>query len=291
MLLWLIGRQAAGLPTRISFEEAEDDLIRLMDKYRLGVKLRVTYPFASLGTSRDLWRVETVEGDDVAKMPQQVKESRPFMLREEVTGALAPDFERALRNPRVRSRVVNTLLEMDFPETLHMEILEEVHLVHLVAPVPARRDPRFKSTVLLAYENRCSFCGFDGSLKGSPVAIDAAHVKMRSHRGPDHITNGVALCVFHHRLFDRGALGLDPDLRIIVSQHLIVRKREVQMPVMELVGTPMRLPQVGYDPPAATYVNRHYWNLFVRPRRTPAAPGASRSAASRRADRGSVHES
>ena len=290
LLLWLIGRQAAGLPTRVSFREAEEDLTRLMDRYRLGAKLRVAYPFVYLGTNRDLWRVETVGGDDVTAMPQSVRESRPFLLREEVTGALAPDFERALRNPGVRSRIVNILLEMEFPETLHTEILEEVDLGHLVVAVPSRRDPRFKSTVLLAYENRCSFCGFDGTLQGSPVAIDAAHVKMRAHRGPDHITNGVALCVFHHRLFDWGALGLDQDLRILVSRHLIVRKREAQISVMKLVGAPMHPPQPGYDPPAVDYVNWHYWNLFVRPHRTPSRPNTRRPDAARRVGNRSVHK-
>ena len=273
LLLWLIGRQAAGLPTRVSFREAEDDLTRLMDKFRLGVSLRVTYPFVYLGTNRDLWQVETINGEDVTKMPQAVKESRPFLLEQEVTGALAPDFERALHRTQVRSRVVNALLEMEFPETLHREILEEVRLGQWVIPVPSPRDPRFKHTVLLAYQNRCSFCGFDGSLKGAPVAIDAAHIKMRSHRGPDHITNGLALCVFHHRLFDRGALGLDQDLRILVSQHMTVHPTEIRMPVMELIGEPVLRPQAGYDPPSVSYVNWHYWNLFVRPRRKPLLRG------------------
>ena len=277
LLLWLIGRQAAGLPTRISFREAEGDLIDLMNKYRMGTRLRVEFPFVYLGTDRDLWRVEDTNGNDVAKMPQRVKESPPF-LRREVTGALAPDFERALRNPLVRSRVVHTLLDMEFPETLHSEILDEVRLGHLVMTVASLRDPQFRSTVLLAYENQCSFCGFNGSLKGSPLAIDAAHVRMRSHHGPDHITNGLALCVFHHRLFDRGALGLDQDLRILVSQHMMVRAGEVQMPVMELIGAPMRMPQSGYDPPFASYVSWHYWNLFVRPPRSLPRLGTRRPA-------------
>lgn len=276
LLLWAIGRLAAGLPARISFRDAEDELTRLMEGHRLGGKLRVSYPFVYLGTSRDLWRVETADGSDIAALPQRLKESRPFLVGE-ATGRLAPDFEAALEVPQMRSQVVNTLLDMEFPESLHAELLEEVGLGHLVAPVPSRRDPQFKRSVLLAYENRCAFCGFDGSLRNSPVAIDAAHVKMRSHRGPDHITNGVALCTFHHRLFDRGALGLDPDLRILVSQHMIVRAREANRALMRLVGMRMLQPQRGYDPPATPHVNWHYWNLFVRPARRPTAPRSTRS--------------
>lgn len=276
LLLWAIGRVAAGRPTRVSFADAEEELTRLMEGHRLGGRLRVSYPFVYLGTSRDLWRVETADGSDVAAMPQRIRESRPFLVGEAI-GGLAPDFEVALQDPQVRSQVVNTLLEMEFPESLHAELLEEVGLGHLVSPVPSRRDPQFKRVVMLAYENRCAFCGFDGSLRNAPVAIDAAHVKMRSHRGPDHITNGVALCTFHHRLFDRGALGLDPDRRILVSQHMIVRAREANSALMRLVGRPMLTPQGGYAPPAVPYVNWHYWNLFVRPARRPSAPRSTRS--------------
>ncbi len=273
LLLWAIGRLAAGHPARVSFCDAEEELTRLMEGHRLGETLRVSYPFVYLGTNRDLWRVEAADGSDIAAMPQRVRESRPFLLGE-ATGELAPDFVVALENPRVRSRVVNTLLDMEFPESLHAELLEEVGLGHLVAPRPPQRDPRFRRIVLLAYEHRCAFCGFDGILRNSPVAIDAAHVQMRSHRGPDHITNGVALCTFHHRLFDQGALGLDSDRRILVSQHMIVRAREANNALMRLAGMPMLEPQRGYEPPAIPHVKWHYRNLFVRPARRPSSPGS-----------------
>ena len=268
LLLWLIGRLAAGLPARVSFSEAELDLKLLMHRYRLGRSVRVGFPFVYLATSPELWRVEDSNGNDVAKMAQAVKES-PVFLRKEAVGALAPEFELALHDPQVRSRVVNALLHMEFPETLHSEILDDVGLGHLVVSAPSKRDPNFKSTVLLAYENRCSFCGFSGSLRGTPVGIDAAHVQMRSHRGPDRIDNGLALCVLHHRLFDRGALGLDEDLRILVSQHMILREEESPVPVKELVGASMRPPQPGYQAPAVSHVRWHYRNLFVGPQRQP----------------------
>ena len=246
LLLWLIGRLAEGQPAEVSFKEAELDLKLLMHRYRLGRNVRVAYPFVYLGHNRELWRVEDSSGHDVAKRPQSTKES-PVFLRKEAVGALAPEFELALRDPTVRSVVVNALLHMEFPETLHEEILDDVGLGHLVAPAPSRRDPSFKSTVLLAYENRCSFCGYGGNLRGAPVGIDAAHVKMRSHSGPDRIDNGLALCALHHRLFDRGALGLDEDRQILVSQHMMLREDESPVPIKDRAGALMRLPQPGYE--------------------------------------------
>lgn len=268
LLLWVIARHAARSPTRISFSEAEEPLQQLLDRHRFKESRPKPHnPFVYLGSDSRLWRVETASGLDVTEMDQTRKESVSFLRSHRVTGYLAPGFARALEDPQVPSQVINELLDIGFPESLHQEVLEEVGLDSLVAAVPVRRDPQFKRTVLLAYENRCAFCGFDGSLRSSPVAIDAAHVKMRSHRGPDNITNGIGLCVLHHRLFDRGAIGLNGDLRILVSQHMIVRKRRAQIPLIDLVGLPMRRPQPGYDPPDIRYVGWHYENIFVEPPR------------------------
>ena len=266
LLLWLIGRLADGQPAEVPFDEAELDLKLLMHRYRLGRNVRAAYPFVYLGRNPELWTVEDSSGNDVTRMPQAIKES-PVFLRKEAVGTLTPQFALGLHDPHVRSAVVNALLHMEFPETLHAEILDDVGLGHLVAPAPSRRDPGFKSAVLLAYENRCSFCGYSGSLRGAPVAVDAAHVKMRSHTGPDRIDNGLALCALHHRLFDRGALGLDEALRILVSQHMMLREEESPVPVKALTGERMRLPQPGYQAPAISFVRWHRRNLFIGPER------------------------
>ena len=45
-------------------------------------------------------------------------------------------------------------------------------------------------------------------------------------RGPVRIENGPTLCVQHHQLFDFGALGLDRNHRILVSEHLNLSERD-----------------------------------------------------------------
>ena len=277
LLLWLIGRQAAGLPTTVSFQEAEGELLELMDEHRMGAtRARVENPFVYLGTDRHLWRVEDLEGNDIAQMPQAKRMRRPLL--EEAVGSLAPRFEKALHDPYVRSQVVNALLDMCPPETQHSEILAEVSLAHLAAAAPTTKDPEFEQTVLSAYGFCCSFCGFNGALRGRPVAVEAAHLQMPSHHGPDHITNGLALCAFHHRLFDRGALGLNPDHRILVSRQMtLTRKGKGLIHVMRLAGAQMHKPRSGYDPPAPDYIDWHYRNLFVKPPRRPSLARRRRS--------------
>lgn len=271
LLLWMIGRIAEGLPARVTFQDAEKDLRKLMASYRLGKTApKIEYPFVYLGSSSRLWQVNDSQGNDVTKMPQNIKESLTCLRERKVIGELTPEFELALHDPHIRSQVVTTLLNMTFPETTHEEILEDVKLDHLVTPAPPKRDPHFKPTVLLAYENRCSFCGFGSSLEGKPLGIDAAHVRMRARQGPDSIENGVALCVLHHRLFDRGALGLDNSLHILVSQNIMLRENESPVPIKQLVGKQMRHPQPGYEAPALRFVRWHREYLFRGPARHPA---------------------
>ena len=290
LLLWAIARHIEGQPARVSFSEAEGPLGGLLDRYRFkATRPKPQDPFVYLGSDRRIWRVETAAGLDVTQMDQTTKQRISFLRSAGVSGYLAPSFARALEDPQVRSRVVNELLDIAFPESLHQEVLEEVGLDHRVVVVPAHRDPRFKRTVLRAYENRCAFCGFDGILRSRPVAVEAAHVKMRSHRGPDDLANGIALCVLHHRLFDRGAMGLNGDLRILISEEMIVRDRRAGVSLINLVGLPMIRPLHGYDPPAVRYVNWHYKNIFVEPPRSLAGRRTRHPSTSSPIDQESPH--
>jgi putative restriction endonuclease len=73
--------------------------------------------------------------------------------------------------------------------------------------------------VLTAYEYRCAVCGFDVRLGAVPVALDAAHIRWHQAGGPDEESNGLALCVLHHKLFDLGAFTLDAAHCLLVSDQ------------------------------------------------------------------------
>jgi putative restriction endonuclease len=64
--------------------------------------------------------------------------------------------------------------------------------------------------VLEAWDRQCAFCGYDGQITGTSVAIEAAHVRWFAFDGPDALDNGLALCVLHHKLFDLGSVGTQP---------------------------------------------------------------------------------
>ena len=71
--------------------------------------------------------------------------------------------------------------------------------------------------MLRAYRNQCAVCGLDIRLGGLPIAVEAAHIHWLKNAGPWDVRNGLALCVLHHRLFDRGAFTIVRDYRIVVA--------------------------------------------------------------------------
>lgn len=108
--------------------------------------------------------------------------------------------------PELTGVVAAHLLERHFAPGLHEELLEAVGL-ELGTPVATRRrDTAFRASVLEAYLAECCVCGFSLRLVDGLIAVDAAHIQWHSHGGPDEVTNGLALCALHHRLFDHGAI-------------------------------------------------------------------------------------
>ena len=127
--------------------------------------------------------------------------------------------------------------------------------------------PAFRELVLLAYEYRSAVCGYDGQLGREAVGIDAAHVRWWAANGPDDVSNGVALCSLHHKLFDRGALGLTAGHHLAVSTHFVGRSPAAEDLVLSLVGRPLLPPQPGQSLPAAHHVAWHVAQVFRSPAR------------------------
>jgi putative restriction endonuclease len=117
------------------------------------------------------------------------------------------------------------------------------------------RDARFTKAVVVAYGERCCFCGFGGGV------VEAAHIKPVSDGGPDDVRNGVALCPTHHRLFDKGyvlisAAGLD-----VAANDKKMRAQRVSAPdrarvAAGLASTP-HWPGSGRMRPDPKFIRRH----------------------------------
>lgn len=161
----------------------------------------------------------------------------------------------------------------NFPETVAPDVLEAVGLdpgvvlngVDVLSDSrretgERRRDPGWRAAVLQAWDRQCAFCGYDGRLAGASVGIDAAHVRWFAFDGPDALNNGLALCVLHHKLFDLGVLGLDPELRVLVSAVFTARTTAGRA-VYKLHGRSLT-PRPGTVVPAGEHVSWHAREVF-----------------------------
>jgi putative restriction endonuclease len=203
-------------------------------------------------------------------------------------GRLAPELRTALRRePALLGRLARILLDLHFPPSLHDELCEAVGLewewepegpVHLPDAGPRdrrRRDGRMRELVLTAYEYQCAFCGYDGRIGAVPVGLEAAHVRWWAFDGPDDIDNGLCLCSLHHKLFDKGVLGIGEGHRILVSRRFVGRSPAARDHVIALAGRQLTGPQPGTAPVAAHHRTWHARQVFHgAPRPATAVPTA-----------------
>jgi putative restriction endonuclease len=117
-----------------------------------------------------------------------------------------------------------------------------------------------RAAVIEAWDRQCAFCGFDGAAGAGVVGIEAAHVRWFKLGGPDDLDNGLALCSLHHKLFDRGILGLADSLTVVVSQLFAARTPQGRA-VYDLHGQHLR-PRPGTPPPAHDHVRWHTEQVF-----------------------------
>ncbi|CCH85802.1 conserved protein of unknown function [Modestobacter italicus] len=229
------------------------------------------FPFPHL-TNDGLWAMTDATGADARPLGTAVGRLRSAGA----VGQLEPAFEAALpADPTLLAAAVRALLDANFPASLHEDLLARCGLAlepveAAVAEAGRRRDTAFCAAVLVAYEGRCATCGFDDWLGGEVIGLDAAHVHWRAIGGPDSIDNALGLCTLHHRLFDRGVVGLADDGTVMVSQLFVGRARAAQAQVLSLAGAPLLSPQAGHPTVADTHRGWHTEQVFREPARLSA---------------------
>ena len=273
LFLVLLGRFQAGDPGTLSFDEATQALLPLLERYAPPVKGRhqPELPYWHL-QSDGLWEVEHA-GD----LPLQ-KGGFPLLgaLRG-TTGKIPADVAASFRaEPSLIEDCAKILLDRHFPQTLHDSIANAVGLV-LGDPGETsrvgrrKRDPAFRADVLRAYEHRCAATGFRAALEGTYFGVEAAHVRAHCWDGPDDVANGMALTPTLHRLFDHGAWSLTDDRRVLVSAQFTGSDQAVTM-LRDLHGRPLRDPLPGHARIDHGFIRWHRERQHGGVFRTPALP-------------------
>lgn len=81
------------------------------------------------------------------------------------------------------------------------------------------RERNFQRTVLRAYNKRCAISGLRLINGGGRVEASAARIRPSDRGGPDAASNGIALSGTMRWMFERGLVGLDEDMTIMVSRQ------------------------------------------------------------------------
>jgi putative restriction endonuclease len=267
LVLLALGRLAATGSSELPWSAAESQLADLIAEFgppsRTSRAQSAAYPFTRLRTD-GVWVLnQDVQMDLVGPLASK-----------HVTGRLEPAVESALRDhPALISSAARTLVLSNFPETVAPDVLAAVGFEPEAVLTPEgdqgddrhaamqrRRNPGWRTAVLQAWDRQCAFCGYDGQMSGASAGIDAAHVRWFTFDGPDDLDNGLALCVLHHKLFDLGALGLDPNHRVLVSGAFTARTPAGRA-VYELHGR-LLTPRPGTITPADSHITWHARQVF-----------------------------
>lgn len=266
VLLALRQLQETG-SSSLTWSGTEQNLANLIREFgpsaRTNRRQAAAYPFTHLRTD-GVW---TLDSD----IPMD--RIRPLDERQ-VTGRLHPTIEAALvHQPDLIHTAARTLVENHFPETVIVDVLAAVGFdVDSVLARPViqdtererRRSPAWPAQVLAAWNQQCAFCEYDGRLAGASVGLDAAHVRGFKLGGPDDLNNGLALCTLHHKLFDRGVLGIDESHRLTVSASFAATS-EAGKRIYDLHAHPL-LPKRPVTPlPAIEHVRWHAREVFKHP--------------------------
>ncbi|WP_419923848.1 phosphorothioated DNA-binding restriction endonuclease [Candidatus Poriferisocius sp.] len=283
LLLYALGRLHNYGNSRVVFESDEIYLKKMLEDFGPPRPHGHSPEYAFSRMNRDrIWRIDTPDG-----IPPVV-DSRRALVEADAVGRLPDEDEELLvARPELFSQTVQKLLRGNWPDSMHSEICERVGLelesilagdageAGMAADTAAtgrqaeqKRDPDFRPQVLRAYEYQCAMCGWDARLSDSSVALEAAHIQWKAYQGPDDTRNGLCLCVLHHRLFDRGVLGISPDLRVVVSQDFNGRGMSAQL-VIELANQQITPPQAPDQRPDEQYIVWHQEQVFKSPARVP----------------------
>ncbi|MDD9709820.1 HNH endonuclease [Seohaeicola sp. SP36] len=261
LLLYALAQLKNAKIERIAFTDAEDTVGPLVQTYGpFNADPRVNYPYARLANDKSgIWWIEEHEKNPSGDL--RLTEAR----NRNIKAGFSDDVLRAFReDPKLIDLVAINLLERNFPPSLHPDVLEAVGLYlgqdEFEAFIRKKRDPRFRNIVLTAYYEQCAICKCDIKMNGAPIALEAAHIQMHAAGGPDEVNNGLALCVIHHKLFDLGALTVDRNMNVRVSERVVGEwGRKLND---EFHGRPIALPRSETMAPSPQYIHWHNKQIF-----------------------------
>jgi putative restriction endonuclease len=116
-------------------------------------------------------------------------------------------------------------------------------------------QPVFRQQVIRAYRSECAIC----NLRHMEL-LEAAHIREDAVGGEPVVSNGVSMCVLHHKAFDNDVIGIRPD-HVVETRASVLG--EVDGPTLRhalqgVHGTALRLPRRTDHHPNREYLEERY---------------------------------
>ena len=272
LVLFALSRIINGDTAMVDWNGAEPHLKELLEEFGPAGSSQTRHnPFWHLKTD-GLWQLDGPA--DILSRPPGATPTLTELRKHHVQGGFPPPLRDALsRDPTLVLAIARRIVDAHFPESIRDDVLVAARLPIYGAETPPsgeqrrRRDPAFREKVLLAYQYRCGVCGHDLRLGRQMVGLEAAHIKWFQASGPDIVSNGIALCSLHHKVFDLGVFTILPDsYQIVFSQHLN-GNNETTGRFLAHQGAGLILPQAREYFPESSFLDWHKREVFKKPAR------------------------
>ena len=265
-----LGKLGADSHRTLAYKKIEGPLNDLLKRFGPPRKsFHPEFPFQYL-VNDGFWKLEGMENLPDKKHDQY---SSHDLRHSPVRGGFLKEVWGLLdANPQLFRETIQYLLDQHFPDSYHKDILDAVDLDEFMSspyleesarPAATRkRSSKFRNEVMAAYEYRCVVCGYDIRIHDQLMGLEAAHIQWHAHGGPDQVPNGLALCVLHHRAFDRGGISLKDNRELIISTQLHGQPSLFEEWFWQYADRPIRGPRLKQNEPNFRFLKWHRTNVF-----------------------------
>ena len=221
LLLIAFARIIRGENRLVNYSDCEEELFNLLREFGHPRKLQKPFePFKRLPND-NIWELVNVPNQSSSTIEKLTGKNLKALNAQ---GGLLDKYHSLLRDDRIfLFGCIHEVLLNNFPLSYHSDVLQAVgvHNIGFSAidikgtsiidstSSARRRDKKFRKSILEIYESACSVCGSTVRIGDKLMGLEAAHIKWHAHGGPDEESNGLALCSYHHKAFDRGVIGLN----------------------------------------------------------------------------------
>lgn len=196
---------------------------------------------------------------------QSFEEKIPFIfLRKIKDGVYLPLYEAFVEDSYPNS--LEVLINVSgSPQAKAQEqyVPEEIARRYEMRNVKQRiHQPKFRTQVLFAYEEKCAICRLN-----HPALLDAAHIVPDNHeKGSATINNGLSLCKIHHAAYDREFIGISPNLDVHVNEALLKEKDGpmLQHGIQEMHGVKINVPKIELNQPDKELLDFRYQKFLEK---------------------------